>query len=580
MKNQELVNALVQSELLKIEDAQRVLKNSESLKKSAEDLIYSENLVSQEDVAKLKSSLLKIPFKKVDVASISDELIKLIPFENARIFKMVPLYRTKDMIVVGMVNPDDAQAQQALKFLANREKASLGVYIITPSDVNAVINKYGPVSDEIKEALEFLKTKGDGDEFQSFQKIIKLEENTSNKNIDAPIIRIVSALFREAVALKASDIHIEPGRTKTRVRFRLNGDLEEYSALPPELSQALISRVKILSNLKLDETRIPQDGRFRTIIFDKEIDFRVSTFPTPNGEKVALRVLDPTTGLKGLDDLGLTGRNLEILKAAIIKPFGMVLLTGPTGSGKTTTLYALMKLLNKEEVNVISLEDPVEYTIEGVNQSQVRPEIGYDFASGLRQILRQDPDVLMVGEIRDSQTADLAVNAALTGHVLLSTLHTNNAVGVIPRLIDLGVSSYLLPSALTAMAGQRLVPRICDSCKKEADPSAPILEIIKSEMAKLPKELLKDIKEPYKIYKAQGCSDCKNKGIIGRIAIFEIFEMTSSLAEMLSSQNVSEVKILEEASRQGMISIRQDGILKALKGLVGIEEILRETEEI
>ncbi len=579
MKNQDLISALVTEGLLTQEDGSRVLREADSVKKTAEEVIYSDNLVSEDDVAKIKSRILKIPFKKIDVASISEDLVKLIPFDNARSFKMTPMSRTQDMIVVGMVNPDDTQAQQALKFLASREKVNLGVYIVTPSDVYAVINKYNPISDEIKEALSFLKSEKGADEFKSFQKIIKLDEaSSSNKEIGAPIIRIVSGLLKEAVGAKASDIHIEPGRLKTRVRFRLNGNLEEYTSFPPELSQAIVSRVKILSSLKLDETRIPQDGRFRTMIFEKEIDFRVSTFPTPNGEKVALRVLDSATGLKNLEDLGIVGQSSEILRRAIERAYGMVLLTGPTGSGKTTTLYALMKILNKENVNVMSLEDPVEYTIEGINQSQIKPEIGYSFASGLREILRQDPDILMVGEIRDKETADLAVNAALTGHILLSTLHTNNAVGVIPRLIDLGVSGYLLPSAISAMAGQRLISKLCDNCKTSHDPSPEILNVIKKELSSIQSKF--QIKEPFKVYKANGCKVCKNKGIVGRVAIFEVFEMTKELSQILAGKNFSENDISKEAERQGMVSLRQDGIIKALQGLVSIEDVISETEVV
>ncbi len=579
MKNQDLISALITEGLLTQEDASRVLREAESVKKTAEEVIYSESLVSEDDVAKIKSKILKIPYKKIDVSSVSESLIKLIPFDNARSFKMIPMSRTQDMIVVGMVNPDDSQAQQALKFLASREKVNLGVYIVTPSDVYAVINRYNPISDEIKEALDFLKNEKGAEEFKAFQKIIKLDEaDSSKKDIDAPIIRIVSGLLKEAVGVKASDIHIEPGRLKTRIRFRLNGELEEYTSFPPELSQAIVSRIKILSNMKLDETRVPQDGRFRTMIFEKEIDFRVSTFPTPNGEKVALRVLDSATGLKNLGDLGIVGQSFDILNRAIARAYGMVLLTGPTGSGKTTTLYALMKILNKENVNVISLEDPVEYTIDGINQSQIKPEIGYNFASGLREILRQDPDILMVGEIRDKETADLAVNAALTGHVLLSTLHTNNAVGVIPRLIDLGVSSYLLPSAISAMAGQRLIPKLCDTCKVASDPAPEVLKVIKSELALV--QNLAQMKEPFKVYKAPGCKVCKNKGIVGRVAIFEVFEMTKELSQVLSEKNFSENDILKEALRQGMISLRQDGVIKALQGLVSIEDVLSETEKI
>lgn len=560
-------------------DADRLLKETESTNRSVEELIYARNLIDDVEVAKIKSKILKIPYKKIEPDSVDESIFKLIPGETVRTYKMVPLSRTKDLLVVGMVNPDNTNAQEALRFLAKQQKINLGVYVVTPSDVNAVLKNFSQYGEEIQTALQSLNLKP-GEGLSPFQRIVRLEEGVSTGATDAPVIRIVASILREAVNAGASDIHIEPQRTKTRIRFRIDGDLQEFISLPAELSQSVISRVKVLTSLKLDETRIPQDGRFRTVIFEKEIDFRVASFPTPAGEKVALRVLDPAIGLKSLDEIGIVGKNADLLKNGIAKPFGMVLLTGPTGSGKTTTLYALMRILNTEEVNILSLEDPVEYTIEGVNQSQVRPEIGYDFASGLRQILRQDPDVVMVGEIRDSETAGLAVHAALTGHIMLSTLHTNNAVGVIPRLIDMGVSSFLLPSALNLMAAQRLISRICQNCKKAEEASGPVAQIIKRELSKLPAAAVLKYTEPYKIFHAPGCAVCKRKGVIGRMAIFEVFEMTHELATIISGQEINENKILEESKRQGMITLRQDGILKALEGLVNIEEVLRETEEI
>lgn len=391
-------------------------------------------------------------------------------------------------------------------------------------------------------------------------------------------MRIVSDTFKEAVENKASDIHIEPQENYLRIRFRVDGDLREEASLPVEVSQAVVSRVKVVSNLKIDETRIPQDGRFRTRIFDRYIDFRVSTFPTPLGEKVAVRVLDPTTGLRGFNDLDLTPRNREVVEAGLAKPFGMILVTGPTSSGKTTSLYAMLQKLNDEKINIVSLEDPVEYFVSGVNQSQVQPDIGYDFASGLRQILRQDPDVIMVGEVRDDETASLAVQAALTGHIVLSTLHTNNAAGVIPRLMDMKIEPFLLPVSLNLMISQRLVGLVCANCK-EAMPAPPaVVKLISKALADLPSETKDKYREPYKIYHGKGCSKCKGRGILGRTGIFEVLEMTPELAEVVQSQPTFE-RLLREAKRQGMVTLRQDGVLKALDGRVTIEEVARETED-
>lgn len=560
MDDKKLIEQLVSAEFLTKDQGDKLLAEALLAKKRVEDLIYERNAVGELDVAKIKSQILDIPYKKVSLEQLSDELMKLIPEETIANYKVIPLGRDQNMLVVGMLHPDDQKAQEALRFVAKQNRISLGVYLITPSDLEAVIRKYSPYTNQIQNAVKSLNLKN------IRSKTVQLEGEMANAE-EAPIIKIVASFLKEAVNVGASDIHIEPQRTRLRVRFRVDGILHDQSSLPVELQQLIISRVKVLSNLKIDENRVPQDGRFRTVIFNRDIDFRVSSFPTPAGEKVAIRVLDPNVGLKKLDELGLIGHNLEVVQRAIAKPFGMVILSGPTGSGKTTTLYALMQLLNKDDVNIVSLEDPVEYTIDGVNQSQVRPEIGYDFASGLRQILRQDPDVIMVGEIRDSETAGLAVNAALTGHVVLSTLHTNNAISIILRLLDLKVDSFLLPSSLNLMVAQRLISRLCDKCKKAEEPSPEVAKIIKQETGK-----------DGKIYRPVGCVACNNKGVLGRIAIFEIFEMTPQLTEIISDQ-INENKLLEEAKRQGMITMRQDGIEKALEGLVSIEEVLRETSE-
>lgn len=573
MDDKKLLAALIEAKLLTGEVAGRLETDAVSLKKDVEALIYQRNLIKEEEVAKAKSKVLGIPYKKVDLEQIPAELFQLIPKETATSYKIVPISKSDNLLVVGMVNPDNPMAQNALKFIAKQKGFNVGVYLVTPSEADILLRRYSPLASEIQQALSALS--GRPGQTMTFQQIIHLEETKTALAEEAPIIKIVASLLREAINVKASDIHIEPQRKQMRVRFRLDGVLQTVQTLPIEIHQQVISRIKVLSNLKLDETRVPQDGRFRTIIFDREIDFRISTFPTPLGEKMAIRVLDPTVGLKGLEDLGLVGKNFKVFNEGLVKPYGMVLLTGPTGSGKTTTLYAAMQVLNKEGLNIVSLEDPVEYSIDGLNQSQVRPEIGYDFASGLRQILRQDPDVILVGEIRDVETAALGVHAALTGHVVLTTLHTNNAIGVIPRLVDMKVEPFLLPSAVSVMVAQRLVGRLCPNCKKSEGASGPISAIIKKNLEQIGN---KEYKEPYKIYKAYGCDVCRHKETVGRIAIFEVFAMTPELADVLAS-GISENKLLAEAKRQNMVSLRQDGILKALQGLVSIEDILKETEE-
>ncbi|MEK9154852.1 MAG: ATPase, T2SS/T4P/T4SS family [Patescibacteria group bacterium] len=586
MENRILLQELIKQNLLTEETSKKLLQESTLMRRSAEDLILDRRLISEEKLFSVKSQLLNIPYKKIiaeDIENLSEELLKLIPEETVRNYKAFPLERKDNLLIIGMVNPEDNKAQDALKFIARQLRLNLGIYLVSLSSWEIALRKYSPFSGEIETAVRSLNI--DLSKSSSTQHIIRLEEGAAAAE-EAPIIKIVASTLKEAVSEQASDIHIEPQRDKLRIRFRIDGELQEVSSLPLVLHQPIVSRVKVLSNLKIDETRIPQDGRFRTVLFGRDIDFRVATFPTPVGEKAAIRVLDPTIGLKGLEQLGLIGKNLQIIKKGLEKPYGMILITGPTGSGKTTTLYATMQMLNKEDANIVSLEDPVEYFIDGLNQSQVRPEIGYDFASGLRQILRQDPDVIMVGEIRDNETAGLAIHAALTGHIVLSTLHTNDAIGVIPRLIDMKVEPFLIPSSLNLMIAQRLIPRLCQKCKKPEKPSLEIQSMIKKELVKLPKDVIEEVKQkiknidgPYEIYHSPGCSACKNKGVSGRIALFEVLEMTQTLEEIINA-GPTEMKILEESKRQEMITLRQDGILKALDGLVRAEEVLRETMEV
>ncbi|MEK7634382.1 MAG: GspE/PulE family protein [Patescibacteria group bacterium] len=583
MDNKILLSELVKQNIISDDASKKILQEAILTRKSVEDLIYERRSIDEEKLVNVKSQLLGIPYKKIKSEDISDEILKSISEDAVRNYKVIPISRSADMLVVGMVNPDDSKAQEALKFIAKQSRLNLGIYLISQSIFEIILRRYSPYQNEVEIAVKSLKFESGRGAGQTIQ----LEENGKGVGAeDAPIIRIVASTLKEAVFQKASDIHIEPQRNRLRIRFRIDGVLQETSSMPLELHQPIISRIKVLSNLKIDETRMPQDGRFRTILFGRDIDYRVATFPTPVGEKIAIRVLDPDVGLKGLEDLGLIGKNFQLVKTASEKPYGMILITGATGSGKTTTLYALMKTLNNDGINIVSLEDPVEYFIDGLNQSQVKPEIGYDFASGLRQILRQDPDVIMVGEIRDNETAGLAIHSALTGHIVLSTLHTNNAIGVIPRLIDMKIEPFLIAPSLNLMVGQRLVGRLCQSCKIAETASPEISAIIKKELNKMPKDSLQNANinpptggENFNIYHSKGCQVCKNKGFSGRVALFEILEMTPQLKE-IASKEPTEPKILEEALRQGMVNLRQDGILKALNGLVSIEEVLRETTEM
>jgi len=573
MTSDQLLDALKAKNFITDAAALKVKRDMILSGKPLEAVLYADRVVDDVKVAELKSELLKVPYYKLP-AERDATLRDLIPEETVRMYLVAPISRKDNMLVVGMVNPDDPRGQEALKFVARNAHLNLGVFLISYSDWQSVLRDYSPYKSEIAEAVQSLHLNSDE---ANAARVVELERG-SGRAEDAPVIRIVADTLKEAVEQGSSDIHFEPLEAALRVRFRIDGDLRESATLPRELADAIISRIKILSDLKIDEHRIPQDGRFRSRILDREIDFRVATFPTPLGEKVAIRILDPTTGIKNFEQLGLMGRNLDIIHAGLEKPFGMILVTGPTGSGKTTTLYAVLQLLNKEDVNIVSLEDPVEYFVPGVNQSQVRPEIGYTFAEGLRQILRQDPDVIMVGEIRDRETADLAVQASLTGHIVLSTLHTNNASGVIPRLIDMGVEPFLIPSSVNLMLAQRLVSKVCPTCKQGVEAPPALQKEIEHSLSQLPAGTDVPYKAPYTIFHGAGCNECHHRGILGRMAVFEVFRMNSEI-EAIIAKGATASMVWEAAKRDGAITMRQDGVLKALAGLVPLEEVLKETEQ-
>jgi len=475
-----------------------------------------------------------------------------------------------------MLNPENVEAWQALKFIAHKNRLSPKIYLISQSDFRNVLKQYTTLKGEVKKALVELE-----EELKKEKDVLKKPERREvieKIAEEAPITRVVATILGHAIEERASDIHIEGTEKSLKIRFRIDGVLHTGLILPRKIHSAVVSRVKILANLKIDETRKPQDGRFFTTIGKKKIDFRVSTFPTYSGEKAVMRILDPAIGLRSLTDLGVMGKGLRALKLATQKPYGLILITGPTGSGKTTTLYSILNALNQEDVNIVSLEDPIEYYIEGINQSQVRPEIGYTFATGLRHVLRQDPDKIMVGEIRDNETAALAIHAALTGHLVLSTLHTNNALGVIPRLIDMGIDPYLIPPTLNLAVAQRLVKRLCPESKESIIPSAKIQRIIDEESKNIKKKDPKALGAgSYKLYRPKPSKTCP-KGTKGRIGIYEVLSMTPQL-EKIILKDPSEANIEEEAERQGMITMAQDGLVKAFKGIINFEEVVQAIEE-
>jgi len=572
-----LINQLVEKGILDKGKATTLEFEIRETGKREEEVILERRLCDENFLFGLKSKNLKIPLKEIVASEVPLETLGMIPEETAKHYQMIPLTRKEKALEVGMVYPEDLKSQEALKFLARQGPFTYQVFLITPTTFSNLLKQYRTLRREVGKALEELETEFKEEEVEVRPRTAAEFERLAE---EAPITKIVAVILRHAVEGKASDVHIEPTREKLRIRFRLLGILHSSIFLPLRTHPAVVARIKILSNLKIDETRIPQDGRFSTKINGESIDFRVSTFPTTLGEKVAIRVLDPTTGLKTFRELGLEKRNLEAVKQAVKRPYGLILASGPTGCGKTTTLYAILQALNKEGVNIVTLEDPVEYFIEGVNQSQVRPEIGYDFAVGLRHIVRQDPDIIMVGEVRDPETASLATHAALTGHIVLSTLHTSNAIGAIPRLLDLGIQPYLIPPTLSVAIAQRLVRRLCDNCKKKIKPKKEIKDLILKEIENFSPQAKKDfeIPKPLYIWQAAGCKECNNQGFTGRIGLFEILSMTDQLSDIILKEP-SEREIIKEAERQGMITMKQDGILKVLNGVTTMEEVLRVAEE-
>ena len=576
----DIIQSLIKKKIITKKQGVQLKTEIKESGKTQEEVILEKRILVEPDLFELKSKVLGISLKKTLPEEIPQDVFLLIPRESVEFYKMIPLSvkKKEGILEVGMVCPENAQAREALKFLARQQKLKPEIFLITLSNFKNYLSKYRAPKKEMEKVLERLEEEikvGRGEKEKVVEKVAfeRLVE-------EAPVIKMVAVILRQAVEGQASDIHVEPARENLKVRYRLDGILHPSLLLPLKAHPAIVARIKILSGLKIDETRIPQDGRFSTKIGEKRIDFRVSTFPTTLGEKVAIRVLDPEEGLKSLNELGLQDRNLEVTEEAIKKPFGLILATGTTGCGKTTTLYALLRILNKEMVNIVTLEDPVEYFINGINQSQVKPEIDYTFARGLRQILRQDPDIIMVGEVRDAETASLAVHAALTGHLVLSTLHTTNAPGVVPRLIDLGIRPFLIPPTLSLVISQRLVRVLCPFCKQKIKAGRKERSYILNKIKNLPEKLKNKLKieEPFYIFKPKGCKKCNFKGYRGRSGVFEIIKMTDRLEEIIT-KNPSEQEIFKEGRSQGMILMEEDGVIKALKGVTSLDELMRVTEE-
>ena len=511
-----------------------------------------------------------IPSRELKYLEIPGKVLEFIPEDSASHYKVVPLGVTDGVLEIGAVDPSDLEARDALNFISAKIGMPYKLFLISEEDFKAVLEQYEGLSGEVTKALSELDT-ALAPELAAEEKRELPKDDATRIVEDAPVTKVVATILTHASEGRASDIHIEPTHDNVRVRFRVDGDLNTSLVLPLKVHAAVVARIKILSNMRLDEKRKPQDGRFSTRVGERKIDFRVSTFPTYYGEKVVMRILDQSKELMSLDTMGFTEGNLKLMRAALKRPYGLILISGPTGSGKSTTLYAMLNEVDKDHKNVLSLEDPVEYSIDGVSQSQINPEIDYTFATGLRTTLRQDPDIIMIGEIRDKETAQLAIQAALTGHLVFSTIHTNTAIGVIPRLIDMGVDPYLIAPTLVLTMAQRLVRRLCPNGGKPIPIEDSIKLMIDKQFEDLPAEFKKQLSFGQEVYEIQPTPECLN-GISGRIAVSEVFEMDKNL-EVAILKNATEPEIYKAVRAKGMLSMKEDAIIKAMQRIVPFEDI-------
>ncbi|MFA5933817.1 MAG: GspE/PulE family protein [Candidatus Paceibacterota bacterium] len=530
----------------------------------------------QQSLMDLKSAFYKLPYRAIDQKKFVTNVLKYVPEDSAEHYQFAPIGLVDGVLEIGIIDPENIEAMDALQFITAKSNIPFKLFLIPRADFKNILNAYKGMTGEVDQALSEFDTDlgeiGAGDVEVSTTKLQdQLKPGEEEKIVeDAPIIKIVAVILRHATEGNASDIHIENTGDKVKVRFRVDGILHTSLVLPLNVYAGVVARIKILAKLRLDEKRKPQDGNFSAKIEGRKIDFRVSTFPTYYGEKVVLRILDSERGVKPLSELGLSEANMSLIREALARPYGLILITGPTGSGKSTTLYSMLNELDREKANVVSLEDPVEYHMPDVNQSQVMPEIGYTFASGLRSVLRQDPNIIMVGEIRDKETAQLAIQAALTGHLVLSTLHTNNAIGVVPRLIDMGVDPYLIAPTLVLAIAQRLVRMTCESSRKAMPIDESTKIMIEKQFADLNPEFRAKLNIGTEMYETIPSSECPS-GTRGRLAVYEMFKVDKDVQNIIL-KNPVENEIYKTVRAKGMISMKEDGIIKSLKGEVPMQE--------
>ncbi|OGM22821.1 hypothetical protein A2691_00785 [Candidatus Woesebacteria bacterium RIFCSPHIGHO2_01_FULL_39_23] len=551
-----LKKILVDSGLVPEKEFDEASQSSQELGRSVEDILIFKGFLSEATIGQLVAEHLNVIHASLSHKVIPDEILKLIPEKTARSYRILAFEKEGDKLKLAMEDPSDFEA---VEFARRQTGLEIVPFYAGPDEMRKALGQYKKnIREEFDKVIE-----------ENISKT-KLEKDPAKAAEDLPIIKILDTIFEFAVAERASDIHIEAYFEEVVVRFRIDGILRDIIRLPRGIEVALVARIKILSSLKIDEHRIPQDGRHKFNIDDDVVALRISIIPGFYGENVVMRLLPETSRPLSLEELGLTGKGLEIVRNNITKPNGMLLVTGPTGSGKTTTLYSILNILNTVKVKICTIEDPIEYGIKRVSQIQVNPKAGLDFATGLRALLRHDPDIIMVGEIRDHETAEIAIHSALTGHLVLSTLHTNTASGAIPRLLDMGVEGYLLASTVNAVIAQRLVRKICTSCIMEYTPE-------ENTLGPFVKEFSLNLKDQ-KFYKGIGCNECHKSGYSGRIGIYEVLEVSETIRKMITQK--SSLDDLEAtAVKEGMITMLQDGVNKISSGLTTIDEVIRVVRE-
>ncbi|MFH1402170.1 MAG: GspE/PulE family protein [Patescibacteria group bacterium] len=567
------LDILVKNNIIQPDQLAVIQKNLQVSEDQDADKLLLNSGVKQEEITKAKEEFFSLPSKVLTVDKFSNKALKYLPQKSAEYYKFVPIDVVDGFLEFGMVDPSNIEARDAIQFISSKTGLPFKLFIISKTDFNMALEGYKGLRGEVSQALTEMEMELTEEEAKISQAVSKIKQDKTIQEAiiteDAPVTKIVATILRFASEENASDVHIEHVGEKIRVRFRVDGVLSIHLILPVKVHDAVVARIKILSQMRLDEKRKPQDGRFSAKIDDKKIDFRVSTFPAYYGEKVVMRLLSDK-GVAKLADIGLSPKNLEMIQKGIKRSHGLILVSGPTGSGKTTTLYSILNEIDRLSKNVLSLEDPVEKNVEGVSQSQVRQEIGYTFASGLRTILRQDPDVIMVGEIRDKETAGLAIQAALTGHLVFSTIHTNDAAGVVPRLIEMDVDPYLIAPTLILAIAQRLARKLVEGAGKPIPIKGSVKMMIDKAFETLPEEYKKEIIYPENVYEAAP-TEGNPEGLKGRTGVFEIFEMSSDIEEIIL-KNPDSTAIEKITRAKGMLTMKEDGMIKAFNRIIPFEE--------